>query len=94
MTQIEFARKNIVIAGDLLEQLKITDSPSLDINKASNDRRLLQISLELLEQSIRSEVRQRYQQLESLSSQLGLLNLRLDQARRNLNNADKQFQVG
>jgi len=92
--EIEFARKNIEIAGDRLEQLKIIDSPLLDINKANNDLGLLQISLKLLEESIKSEVRQRYQQLESLSSQLGLLNLRLDQARRNLDNADKQFQAG
>jgi len=92
--EIEFARKNIEIAGDRLEQLRIIDSPLLDINKANNDLRLLQISLELLEESIKSDIRQRYQQLESLSSQLGLLNLRLDQARRNLDNADKQFQAG
>ena len=92
--EIEFARKNIEIAGDRLEQLKIIDSPRLDINKANNDLRILQITLELLEESIKSEVRQRYQQIESLSSQLGLLNLGLDQARRNLDNADKQFQAG
>ncbi|GAI29870.1 unnamed protein product, partial [marine sediment metagenome] len=66
----------------------------LDINKANNDLRILQITLELLEESIKSEVRQRYQQIESLSSQLGLLGLKLDQARRNLDNADKQFQAG
>ena len=92
--EMEFARKNIEIAGDQLEQLKITDSPLLDIDKANNDLKLLEITLKLLEESIKSEVRQRYQQIESLSSQLGLLNLRLDQARRNLDNADKQFQAG
>ncbi len=92
--EIEFARKNIEIAGDRLEQLRITDSPWLDIDKANNDLKLLEITLKLLEESIKSEVRQRYQQIESLSSQLGLLNLRLDQARRNLDNAEKQFQAG
>jgi len=92
--EIEFARKNIEIAADQLEQLKIIDSPWLDINKANNDLRILQITLELLEESIKSEVRQRYQQIESLSSQIGLLGLKLDQARRNLENADKQFQAG
>jgi outer membrane protein TolC len=92
--EIKFARKNIEIAGDQLEQLKIIDSPWLDINKANNDLKLLQITLKLLEESIKSEVRQRYQQLESLSSQLGLLNLGLGQAKKNLDNADKQFQAG
>jgi len=92
--EIEFARKDIEIAGDRLEQLKITDSPWLDIDKANNDLKLLEITLKLLGESIKSELRQRYQQVESLSSQLGLLNLGLDQARRNLDNADKQFQAG
>ncbi len=92
--EIEFARKNIEIAGDRLEQLKITDSPLLDINKANNDLELLEITLRLLEESIKSEVRQRYQQFESLSSQIGLLNLRLGQDRKNLDNAEKQFQAG
>ena len=92
--EMEFARKNIEIAGDRLEQLRITDSPLLDIKKANNDLRLLQITLKLLEESIKSEVRQRYQQVESLSGQLGLLDLILDQARRNRENAEKQFQAG
>ena len=92
--ELEFTRKNIEIAGDLLEQLKITDSPLLDINKANNDLGLLQITHRLLEESIESEVRQRYQQVESLSSQFGILDLVLDQARRNLENAEKQFQAG
>lgn len=92
--EIEFARKNIEIAGDRLEQLQITDSPLLDINKANNDLELLEITLKLLEESIKSEIRQRYQQLESLSSQLGLLNLGLGQAKKNLDNAEKQFQAG
>jgi outer membrane protein TolC len=56
--EIKFARKNIEIAGDQLEQLKIIDSPWLDINKANNDLKLLQITLKLLEESIKSEVRQ------------------------------------
>jgi len=92
--EIEFARKNIEIAGDQLEQLKITGSPLLDINKANNDLELLEITLKLLEESIKSEVRQKYQQFESLSSQLGLLNLGLGQAKKNLDNAEKQFQAG
>ncbi len=92
--EIEFARKNIEIAGDRLEQLKITDSPLLDINKANNDLELLQVTLKLLEESIKSGVRQRYEQLESLSSQLRLLNLGLGQAKKNLDNAEKQFQAG
>ncbi|MQY60144.1 MAG: hypothetical protein GH144_11195, partial [Clostridia bacterium] len=45
--EIEFARKNIEIAADQLEQLKIVDSPWLDINKANNDLRILQITLKL-----------------------------------------------
>ncbi len=92
--EIEFARQNIEIAADRLEHLKITDSPWLDIDKANNDLKLLEITLKLLEESIKSEVRQRYQQLESLSSQLGLLNLGLGQAKKNLDNAEKQFQAG
>ncbi|GAH02020.1 unnamed protein product, partial [marine sediment metagenome] len=92
--EIEFAKTNIEIAGDQLEQLKITGSPWLDIDKASNDLELLQITLKLLEESIKTEIRQRYQQLESLSSQLGLLNLGLGQAKKNLDNAEKQFQAG
>jgi len=92
--EIEFAKKNIEIASDRLEQLKITDSPLLDINKANNDLEILEITLKLLKESIKSEVRQRYQQLESLSSQLGLLNLGLGQAKKNLDNAEKQFQAG
>lgn len=92
--EIKFARQNIEIAVDRLEQLEITNSPRLDINKANNDLELLQITLKLLEQSIKSEVRQRYQQLESLNSQLRLLNLGLAQAKKNLDNAEKQFQAG
>ncbi len=92
--EIEFARKNIEIAVDQLEQLEITGSPLLDINKANNELELLEISLKLLEESIKSEVRQRYQQIESLNTQLGLLDLSLAQAKKNLNNAEKQFQAG
>jgi len=92
--EIEFARKNIEIAGDRLEQLKITDSPLLDINKANNDLKLLEITLRLLEESIKSEVRQRYQQFESLNTQLQLLTLQLGQAKKNLDNAEKRFQAG
>lgn len=92
--EIEFARKNIEIAADQLEHLEITDSPSLDINKANNDLELFEISLKLLEESIKSGVRQRYQQFESLNSQLGLLNLSLAQAKKNRGNAEKQFQAG
>lgn len=92
--EIEFARRNIEIAADRLEQLKITDSPWLDIDKANNDLKLFQVTLKLLEQSIKSEVWPRYQQLESLSSQLELLTLKLDQARRNRENASKQLQAG
>ncbi len=92
--EIEFAGKNIEIAADRLEQLKITDSPLLDINKANNDLELLEISLKLLKESIKNEIRQRYQQFESLSSQLRLLNLGLAQAKKNLDNAEKQFQAG
>ena len=92
--EIQFARKNVEIASDRLEQLKMTDSPLLDITKANNDLKLLQITLKLVKASIKNEVRQKYQQLESLEAQLQLLNLELNQARRNFENASKQFQAG
>jgi len=92
--EIQFARKNVEIATDRLEQLKMTDSPLLDITKTNNDLKLLRITLKLLEESIKNEVRQKYQQLESLNIQLQLLSLKLDQARRNFENANKQFQAG
>jgi len=92
--EIQFARKNVEIASDRLEQLKITGSPRLDIDKADNDLELVRISLSLLKESIKSEVRQKYYQLESLGDQLQLLSLQLDEAQRNFENATKQFQAG
>ncbi len=92
--KIQFARKNVEIAADRLEQLRMTDSPSLDIDKANNDLELFQINLKSLQNSVKSEVRQKYQQLESLNTQLQLLNLQSEQAKRNLENASEQFQAG
>lgn len=92
--EIQFARKNVEIASDRLEQLKIADSPRLDIDKADNDLELVRISLSLLKESIKSEVRQKYYQLESLGDQHRVLSLQLDEARRNFDNATKQFQAG
>lgn len=92
--EIQFARKNVEIASDLLEQLEIAGSPRLDIDKAKNDLELLQISLNLLKESIKSEVRQKYYQSESLDDQNRLLGIELDQARRNFDNATKQLETG
>ncbi len=92
--EIQFAMKKVDIATDHLEQLKLTGSPSLDIDKATNDLELLQISLKLLQDSVKSEMRQKYQQLESLDARFQLLELQLVQAKKNLENATKQFQAG